>query len=419
MKKEQAKPETDAFTRKTWGWRMDAVHTVQNDQGCTPASAAAGKTVPKEWKMHFYCYVWEDTERVNTRGIRKSQLTVTTNVFERTVSLTDPMHRHNLTKAFTEEFRTKVMPSYDMGKTDPTCAFEDSAAAANAQRLRMRNMFDVAVSVTKKDIAWQPTSTVQPAAASASKTAAGKTVAGKAETGVDVAALGAHFDTVTDKKAKGALVVSVIAGGPAAKAGLKPKDLVTKVAGQAIAAPEDVDAAIAKLAAGAKAALQLQRGGKPVNVNVLLAKPAAASTPTPAAAAEPAIARAAPASPAASALSANKACIAYVFKGNTTPPKEGAQARFELPRNDLPKTKEAFAGFMKFMVGKEPDQWGKGFENNQGCSESFCSAWTAKTFGTKQMAFMVCNNSFDEIEKLFPYLKGSESPLRRVEWSPG
>jgi hypothetical protein len=283
-RKEQAKSGGDELGRKSWGWHADAVQVVQNDQGCTPASAAAGKTIPKEMKMYFYCYVHEDQERVNTRGIRKSQTSVYTGVFERTVSLTDPMHRYNLAKAFTEEFRLKVVPLHDLGKTDPTCAFEDSPTTANAMRVRMRDISSIGVSATNIDSAWQPTVTVQPVAAG--KPVAAKPAAAKPGAPIDVPALGARFEPISEKVAKsarlvnanGAAIVSVTAGGPAARAGLRAKDIVTDISGQAITRPEDIEAVISKLS-DIKAPVQVRRAGKTLKLTVdFAASPAAATT---------------------------------------------------------------------------------------------------------------------------------------------
>ncbi|HEX8106012.1 MAG TPA: trypsin-like peptidase domain-containing protein [Solirubrobacteraceae bacterium] len=61
--------------------------------------------------------------------------------------------------------------------------------------------------------------------------------------------------------ADGALVRSVIPGGPSAKAGLRAGDRIVRVGDRAVRAPEDVAAAIAERKPGEKVAVRFVRGG--------------------------------------------------------------------------------------------------------------------------------------------------------------
>lgn len=63
------------------------------------------------------------------------------------------------------------------------------------------------------------------------------------------------------KEAKGALVAEVIAGTPAAKAGLVDGDLIQKLNGRALADPRDLTRSISALAPGEKARLTVLRNG--------------------------------------------------------------------------------------------------------------------------------------------------------------
>ena len=90
--------------------------------------------------------------------------------------------------------------------------------------------------------------------------------------------LGAKLQTVTPEIAEslglrspsGALVASVVANGPAARAGLKSSDLITAIDGQAVEDPNAFDYRFATHALGGTAEVDIQRGGKPYRVNVAL-----------------------------------------------------------------------------------------------------------------------------------------------------
>jgi len=59
---------------------------------------------------------------------------------------------------------------------------------------------------------------------------------------------------------KGAVVMEVVSDSPAARAGLKPDDVITAVNGQAVANPEELRAAIQKVGAGKETTLKVMRG---------------------------------------------------------------------------------------------------------------------------------------------------------------
>ena len=68
----------------------------------------------------------------------------------------------------------------------------------------------------------------------------------------------------------GALVSQVESDGPAAKAGLKSGDVITKLDGRDIDRSADLPARVATLKPGATAKLQVWRGGKPMEIAVAL-----------------------------------------------------------------------------------------------------------------------------------------------------
>jgi Do/DeqQ family serine protease len=90
--------------------------------------------------------------------------------------------------------------------------------------------------------------------------------------------LGAKLQAVTPEIAEslglrspnGALVASVVANSPAARAGLKSSDLITAIDGQTVEDPNAFDYRFATHPLGGTSQVDIQRGGKPFRVNVPL-----------------------------------------------------------------------------------------------------------------------------------------------------
>jgi Do/DeqQ family serine protease len=90
--------------------------------------------------------------------------------------------------------------------------------------------------------------------------------------------LGARLQAVTPEIAEtlglrlpnGALVANVVPGGPAARAGMKPSDLIVAIEGQAIDDPNAFDYRFATRPLGGVAQVDVQRAGKVVKLSVPL-----------------------------------------------------------------------------------------------------------------------------------------------------
>jgi Do/DeqQ family serine protease len=90
--------------------------------------------------------------------------------------------------------------------------------------------------------------------------------------------LGAKLQVVTPEIAEslglrspgGALVANVVAGSPAARAGLKSSDLITAIDGQAVEDPNAFDYRFATRPLGGTAQLDVTRNGKPIRLAVTL-----------------------------------------------------------------------------------------------------------------------------------------------------
>lgn len=73
------------------------------------------------------------------------------------------------------------------------------------------------------------------------------------------------------KSAEGALIVSVVAGSPAEKAGIQPWDIVTEFAGTKVRSTRDLGKAVASTPAGKSVEVKLLRNAKPRTVTVKVA----------------------------------------------------------------------------------------------------------------------------------------------------
>lgn len=71
---------------------------------------------------------------------------------------------------------------------------------------------------------------------------------------------------------EGVLVGSVIAGSPAAKAGLRPDDVIIRVSGSPTRGPKELAAAVAQLGPGELALLEVIRERQPLSIKVLVGK---------------------------------------------------------------------------------------------------------------------------------------------------
>jgi len=99
------------------------------------------------------------------------------------------------------------------------------------------------------------------------------------EQGVSIQHAYLGVTTGMPKTATGALVGKVAGGGPAAAAGLQPGDLITKVDGKDVLAPDDVSAAINGRKPGDQVQIEVQRGGSSQTLTVTLGTQPSSGTP--------------------------------------------------------------------------------------------------------------------------------------------
>ncbi|HEY1091975.1 MAG TPA: trypsin-like peptidase domain-containing protein, partial [Burkholderiaceae bacterium] len=91
--------------------------------------------------------------------------------------------------------------------------------------------------------------------------------------GVQTRPLSGEFIEAFHLKIKeGVLISGVLAGGPAAQAGVKPGDVVTRVAGKAVRTPTELLAAVAALMPKQRAIIHVQRSDKALEFTLLVAQ---------------------------------------------------------------------------------------------------------------------------------------------------
>ena len=74
----------------------------------------------------------------------------------------------------------------------------------------------------------------------------------------------------TTKDVKGVLVISVIAGSPAEKAGIKPQDIITAFDGKAVNSPYDLQSQVLSHKVGDNVKLTVSRNGQSLELNLTL-----------------------------------------------------------------------------------------------------------------------------------------------------
>lgn len=74
------------------------------------------------------------------------------------------------------------------------------------------------------------------------------------------------------RSTEGVLIGDVVADGPAAKAGLKPGDIITSFKGQKVKTASELRLAVASTAPGSKVKLEVVRNGKPMTLEVEIGK---------------------------------------------------------------------------------------------------------------------------------------------------
>jgi putative serine protease PepD len=96
---------------------------------------------------------------------------------------------------------------------------------------------------------------------------------------IERAYLGVQTSPASTSNQSGAQVQSVVSGGPADRAGIRPGDVITRIDGEAVGEPSDVTQAVSDDKPGKVVTVELRRNGSTVTVSATLGTRPASSTP--------------------------------------------------------------------------------------------------------------------------------------------
>lgn len=205
----------------------------------------------------------------------------------------------------------------------------------------------------------------------------------------------------------GAWVVSVTPDSPAAKAGIKPMDVIQDLSGQLINEPSDFMAIAGKLRSGYKAPLSVWRNR--VNHELILAIPAGISaqavTSSPAMHAR-LIAKeeiAAPASAKSTDPTILEFCYVYLMSNDYQKNPDALSTVFNDPSTNASSQQliEITKKFVQKVAVQQPGVWQTFDYKRESCSPAVgvCSAWVDPFGGPRQSVMLRCFSSLSEANK--------------------
>ena len=253
----------DTGMAKTHGWQVDAINQVRREQGCLGGPA----TVPASGQVTAYGYCFWGSETVN----------YLTPVFTYRDFYTDGG------AAESAAFNAMLRSTYGIEDGRGACLMEDSAANAAAAQERFASITRLHTNWDTVHVPWTP----PPIEKAAKVTAAPLPVAsttdgstGSMDMGLTLESPSADLVSALGLKSPaGAWVVSVAPGSAAAKAGVKPMDVILDLSGQLVSTPTDVMTIAGKLRPGYKASLSVWRNH--ANHELVLAIPEGLSASVP------------------------------------------------------------------------------------------------------------------------------------------
>lgn len=252
--KSQNDPATEAFTRKTFGWHIDAINQVRAEQGCVAGVTAK---VPASGEVPMYGFCWY----AEPGGVGAIYFST---VFAYVDWYADQGQHEQ------KEFDAYLKGRYSPKPASALCQGEDSRAKADAAREKLWGQMFGNLSSSRVSVPWTPASKPPP------RRTVAKAVAVSAPAGASASAAGAgktiglqlnDLDDATAKKlalnpAQGALVGEVARGGTAAKAGLRAQDVIVEIGGQEVRSPAEAQTIFDAMRTGFNVPLRVWRARK-------------------------------------------------------------------------------------------------------------------------------------------------------------
>ena len=381
----------DAHMAKVHGWQLDTIQQVRNEQGCLTADGATSTALPATTTVYGYC------------SASTSEHLYVTPVFTYDDYFTDSG------AAESAAFNAMLSSTYGVGGNKGACAMEDTQAKAQAAVERTASLTNLQLSWDTVRLNWTPPTIVKTpkaAAVTASLAPATQPVASPRQATAD---LGLTLQSPSPElvkalgleDGKGAWVVSVTPGSPAAKAGLKPMDVILDVAGQVVSVPADVLAIAGKMRAGYQAPLSIWRehSEKSLTLSIpsgLMASAVPAATPAALPVAAPA------ASPVAAATARLEFCYLYLTSSDyhKDPDVLSPVFRDTSVNTSVQQQMAAMKNFAAKVNRQQPGIWQDFAYNAAQCNtgSGVCFAAVKPVFGPAQSIMLRCFASSAEAD---------------------
>lgn len=242
----------DSMQAKTSGWQMDAINQVRSEQGCI--AGTSGGSTPTSGQVTAYGYCYASSEHY----------VYVTPMFTYRDFYTDRGG------AESDAFTAMLSSTYAEKVNAGACTMEDSPAKAQAAIERVAGQTTMELGRETVRVAWTPPpiiKTPRPQAV-APVVAVSKSVGVPNDSskflsddlGLTLETPGAELVKALGlRERNGAWVVAVTPGSPAAKAGIKPMDVIQALSGQVVNMPGDLQTIAGKLRAGYKAPMGVWR----------------------------------------------------------------------------------------------------------------------------------------------------------------
>jgi len=409
---QKSNPSGDPGMARVDGWQMDALNQVRREQGCFGGTA----TVPASGQVTAYGYCFSGTETVN----------YLTPVFTYRDFYTDGG------AAETAAFNAMLRSTYGVTDGRGGCLMEDSPANAAAEIERLANLTRLQMNWDTVHVPWTPPP-IEKAAKLATRAAAAPASVSPAaanigSSSIEATDLGLTLESPSPelvsalglKSPTGAWVVSVTPGSPAAKAGLKPMDVILDVSGQEVRGPEDVQSITSRLRSGYRAPLGVWRNR--AQQELTLAIPTRAAPVTVAAVAQPPAPVPTPviAAPTA-APQGNTFCHAYIYVVKKPGGVQSAIFQSTSPQITSAGMMTTLSAFVSKVRQQQPEAWRPFSFPDVQCSppSGYCFANAQKAlFKPDQMAGQFCFATRAEAQTHYDEFNSVKPVYETLEWQP-
>lgn len=391
----------DTSMAKINGWQVDAINQVRREQGCLGGPA----TVPSSGQVTAYGYCFSVSETVNYL----------------TPMFTYRDFYSDYGAAETAAFNEMLRSTYGVEDGRGACLMEDSPANAAAAIERSANVTRLQMDWDTVHVPWTPPPIEKAAKSTAAPVSSASASGGSTDSvsmGLALESPSADLVSALDlPSTTGAWVVSVAPGSVAAKAGVKPMDVILDLSGQLVSQPTDVMTIAGKLRPGYKAPLRVWRNR--TNHELVLAIPeglsASVSNAKTGAVAPAVTASVATEAPQVqqSANTAGAYCTAQLFTqdayGSTVSPAK-------LIAGAAGDKQPSLMGYIAHAKQTQPGVWGDFHTVACAADAVICVAEALGPTGKIQKAYEFCYATLAEADDLSKEMREADPQAVVIDW---